>query len=154
MLRAQTSREVKVKLTPLIKRQQQRSTNQIKKIMIQWWRKSSAMGKSCEYQMPLSCEYMHRVWRKPDVEVFPLIQQTLQLYCKLLSEKMNEKIFISSDPSVNRKQAQLGWGFLFLWDLGIGCVILLWHSLGLPYTYSLKCQNCKIIYKIILYNFL
>ena len=45
--------------------------------------------------MPLSCEYMHRVWRKADVEVFPLIQPTLQLYCKLLSEKMNEKIFMS-----------------------------------------------------------
>ena len=26
-------------------------------------------------------------------------------------------------------------GFLFLWVLGIGCVILLWHSLSLLYTY-------------------
>ena len=26
-------------------------------------------------------------------------------------------------------------GFLFLLVLGIGCVILLWHSLGLPYDY-------------------
>ena len=26
-------------------------------------------------------------------------------------------------------------GFLFLWVLGIGYVILLWHSLSLPYTY-------------------
>ena len=26
-------------------------------------------------------------------------------------------------------------GFLFLWVLGVGCVILLWHSLGLPYNY-------------------
>ena len=26
-------------------------------------------------------------------------------------------------------------GFLFLWVLGIGYVILLWHSLGLPYNY-------------------
>ena len=26
-------------------------------------------------------------------------------------------------------------GFLFLWVLGIGCVILLWHSLSLPYNY-------------------
>ena len=25
--------------------------------------------------------------------------------------------------------------FLFLLVLGIGCVILLWHSLGLPYNY-------------------
>ena len=28
-------------------------------------------------------------------------------------------------------------GFLFLWVLGMGFVILLWHSLGLPYNYSL-----------------
>ena len=28
------------------------------------------------------------------------------------------------------------WGvFLFLWVLGMGCVILLWHSLSLPYNY-------------------
>ena len=26
-------------------------------------------------------------------------------------------------------------GFLFLCVLGIGCVILFWHSLGLPYNY-------------------
>ena len=26
-------------------------------------------------------------------------------------------------------------GILFLWVLGIGCVILLWHSHGLPYNY-------------------
>ena len=26
-------------------------------------------------------------------------------------------------------------GFLFLWVFGMGCVILLWHSLGLPYNY-------------------
>ena len=25
-------------------------------------------------------------------------------------------------------------GFLFLWMLGMGCVILLWHSLSLPYN--------------------
>ena len=25
-------------------------------------------------------------------------------------------------------------GFLFLWVLGMGCVILLWHSLSLPYN--------------------
>ena len=29
-------------------------------------------------------------------------------------------------------------GFLFLWVLGMGCVILLWHSLGLPYDYFVK----------------
>ena len=28
-------------------------------------------------------------------------------------------------------------GFLFLWLLGMGCVILLWHSQGLPYNYYL-----------------
>ena len=26
-------------------------------------------------------------------------------------------------------------GFLFLWVLGMGCVILLWHSVGFPYNY-------------------
>ena len=26
-------------------------------------------------------------------------------------------------------------GFLFLWVLGMGCVILFWHSLSLPYNY-------------------
>ena len=25
-------------------------------------------------------------------------------------------------------------GFFFLWVLGMGCVILLWHSLSLPYN--------------------
>ena len=34
-------------------------------------------------------------------------------------------------------------GFLFLWVLGMGYVILLWHSLSLPYNYlvtmSLQC---------------
>ena len=29
-------------------------------------------------------------------------------------------------------------GFLFLWVLGMSYVILLWHSLSLPYNYSLK----------------
>ena len=29
-------------------------------------------------------------------------------------------------------------GFLFLWVLGIGNVILLWHSLSLPYNYLWK----------------
>ena len=31
--------------------------------------------------------------------------------------------------------------FLFLWVRGIGCVILLWHSLRLPYNY-LACHAC------------
>ena len=30
-------------------------------------------------------------------------------------------------------------GILFLLVLGIGCVILLWHSLGLPYNYFTGC---------------
>ena len=29
-------------------------------------------------------------------------------------------------------------GFLFLWVLGMGYVILLWHSLSLPYNYFEK----------------
>ena len=29
-------------------------------------------------------------------------------------------------------------GFLFLWVLGMGNVILLWHSLNLPYNYFTK----------------
>ena len=35
------------------------------------------------------------------------------------------------------------WGsFLFLWVLGMGYVILLWHSLSLPYNYFLtKCEG-------------
>ena len=32
-------------------------------------------------------------------------------------------------------------GFLFLLVLGIGCVILLWHSLCLPYNYFRLFQN-------------
>ena len=29
-------------------------------------------------------------------------------------------------------------GFLFLWVLGMGYVILLWHSLSLPYNYFVE----------------
>ena len=29
-------------------------------------------------------------------------------------------------------------GFLFLWVLGMGYVILLWHSLSLPYNYFVR----------------
>ena len=32
-------------------------------------------------------------------------------------------------------------GFLFLWVLGMGYVILLWHSLSLPYNYSTVSEN-------------
>ena len=32
-------------------------------------------------------------------------------------------------------------GFLFLWVLGMGYVILLWHSLSLPYNYFAQEHN-------------
>ena len=32
-------------------------------------------------------------------------------------------------------------GFLFLWVLVMGCVILLWHSLSLPYNYFGSPEN-------------
>ena len=35
-------------------------------------------------------------------------------------------------------------GFLFLWVLGMGYVILLWHSLSLPYTYFDWISNMKL----------
>ena len=35
-------------------------------------------------------------------------------------------------------------GFLFLWVLGMGYVILLWHSLSLPYNYFRKWRDCNI----------
>ena len=34
-------------------------------------------------------------------------------------------------------------GFLFLWVLGMGYVILLWHSLSLPYNYFRQSLNLK-----------
>ena len=36
-------------------------------------------------------------------------------------------------------------GFLFLWVLGMGYVILLWHSLSLPYNYFANIQLIFII---------
>ena len=40
-------------------------------------------------------------------------------------------------------------GFLFLWVLGMGYVILLWHSLSLPYNYFLcpKTSNLDINFR-------
>ena len=35
-------------------------------------------------------------------------------------------------------------GFLFLCVLGIGCVILLWHSLSLPFNYFALPPNLPI----------
>ena len=37
-------------------------------------------------------------------------------------------------------------GFLFLWVLGMGYVILLWHSLSLPYNYFLEYIDRVIIF--------
>ena len=37
-------------------------------------------------------------------------------------------------------------GFLFLLVLGMGCVILLWHSLCLPYNYSLSLPKRSLQY--------
>ena len=37
-------------------------------------------------------------------------------------------------------------GFLFLWVLGMGYVILLWHSLSLPYNYFGPSSNVKIAF--------
>ena len=39
-------------------------------------------------------------------------------------------------------------GFLFLWVLGMGYVILLWHSLGLPYNYFFIVRTCTFYYKM------
>ena len=40
-------------------------------------------------------------------------------------------------------------GFLFLWVLGMGYVILLWHSLSLPYNYlGVSCRN---LYSCVVY---
>ena len=38
-------------------------------------------------------------------------------------------------------------GFLFLWVLGMGYVILSWHSLSLPYTYFASSSNIVIVYE-------
>ena len=36
-------------------------------------------------------------------------------------------------------------GFLFLWVLGMGYVILLWHSLSLPYNYFVGLFGLKLM---------
>ena len=38
-------------------------------------------------------------------------------------------------------------GFLFLWVLGMGYVILLWHSLSLPYNYFIRLSGKSQIIK-------
>ena len=35
-------------------------------------------------------------------------------------------------------------GFLFLWVLGMGYVILFWHSLSLPYNYSEETKSYRV----------
>ena len=35
-------------------------------------------------------------------------------------------------------------GFLFLWVLGMGYVILLWHSLSLPFKYFARLRGNKL----------
>ena len=51
--------------------------------------------------------------------------------------------------SFTRNYVVFVWrGFLFLWVLGMGYVILLWHSLSLPYNYfgwngGLAPESCK-----------
>ena len=39
----------------------------------------------------------------------------------------------------------VGRDFLFLLVLRVGCVILLWHSLGLPYNYFICCY-CLLLF--------
>ena len=44
-------------------------------------------------------------------------------------------------------------GILFLWVHGIGCFILLWHSLGFPYSYNVVVDVYKThIYTALLYE--
>ena len=38
-------------------------------------------------------------------------------------------------------------GFLLLWELGMGCVILLWHSLILPYNYFVGPESSMLFVK-------
>ena len=45
-------------------------------------------------------------------------------------------------------------GFLFLWVLGMGYVILLWHSLSLPFNYSAGINARYIIIGITIFHVL
>ena len=40
-------------------------------------------------------------------------------------------------------------GFRFLWVLGMGCVILLWHSLNLPYNHFIIIEHLNNIHLLI-----
>ena len=44
-------------------------------------------------------------------------------------------------------------GFLFLWVLGMGYVILLWHSLSFPYNYFLRFDYSTNRHKITVYYY-
>ena len=58
-----------------------------------------------------------------------------------------------SITSVGEERANLSavvsvWrGFLFLWVLGMGYVILFWHSLSLPYNYLVMHSNDNTQYR-------
>ena len=45
-----------------------------------------------------------------------------------------ERADCSANNSTNNYAVSVRRGFLFLLVLGMGCVILLWHSLSLPYN--------------------
>ena len=59
-----------------------------------------------------------------------------------------ELIFLLSFTCIYRYVVFLKRGFLFLLVPGIGCFILLWHSLGLPYNNF----GCVFIKTVLLYN--
>ena len=44
-------------------------------------------------------------------------------------------------------------GFLFLWVLGMGYVILLWHSLSLPYNYFIVMHLIVKIFNFLLADY-
>ena len=43
-------------------------------------------------------------------------------------------------------------GFLSFWVLGMGCVISLWHSLSLPYNYSIYICSVFAVCEIMVLN--
>ena len=45
-------------------------------------------------------------------------------------------------------------GFLFLWVLGMGYVILLWHSLSLPYNYFDEIMSTSKAKKAVLNDYM
>ena len=58
-----------------------------------------------------------------------------EIHEAIFSQKENKSPGIDNLPS----EILYVWrGFLFLWVLGMGYVILLWHSLSLPYNYFVR----------------